>query len=70
MKLTFTIDRFEGDYAVLLTPDNAVINWPKKQLPAEAREGAVLVFEINSDEMSEAARAVSAKDLLNEILAA
>ena len=54
MKINLTVDRFEGEQAVLLLPNlsgqtDTIINWPKNLLPPEAREGASLVFAINSE---------------------
>lgn len=42
-----TIDRFEGDFAVVET-SNGMVNIPKADIPPSAREGDVLVISIDS----------------------
>jgi len=39
---TFTIDRFEGDWAVLEAAEAHTLRVPRSWLPKDAREGAVL----------------------------
>jgi len=39
------IDRFEGDYAICEREDKTFINVPRKQLPKDANEGDVIIFE-------------------------
>jgi uncharacterized Zn finger protein len=39
------IDRFEGNMAVCEKPDRTMTNIPLSQLPAEAKEGDVLIVE-------------------------
>ena len=68
MYINLTIDRFEEDKAVLKTENNETIIWPKDKLPAEAREGSVLQFEIKADKAAAADKKQLAKDILNEIL--
>jgi hypothetical protein len=68
MEQKLTIDRFEGDLAVLITEDKKSITWPKDKLPKSAKEGAVLSFYITNDiNKSETDRKL-AKNILNEIL--
>ncbi|MEA4903127.1 DUF3006 domain-containing protein [Desulfitobacterium sp.] len=40
-----TIDRFEGNYAVVELENRNIINVPKELLPVEAREGDVIYEE-------------------------
>jgi hypothetical protein len=68
MTILLTIDRFEGGEAVLKTKDNQTIIWPKNKLPADAREGALLVFHITSDQDQTEDRRQLAREILNEIL--
>lgn len=63
-----TIDRFEGDKAVLKTEDNQEIIWPKDKLPENIQEGSVLRIAISSDSGAERADKELAKSILNEIL--
>lgn len=68
MELTVTIDRFEGDQAVLLTDAREKILWPQAKLPAGAAEGAVLSVTIKTDEEAKTTKTALAKDILNELL--
>lgn len=68
MKYILTIDRFEGDKAVLKTEDNNTIVWPKDKLPNQAKEGEVLTFTITNDIEAEKDKKELAKNILNEIL--
>lgn len=46
------VDRFEGEYAVLLFGDNEIkVNFPKELLPEGTREGSWLKvnFELNQE---------------------
>jgi hypothetical protein len=42
------VDRFEGDAAVCEKPDRSMINIPRSKLPAEVKEGDVLIIEGDS----------------------
>src|SRR5262249_42129415 len=62
VKLSLSIDRFEGDkmdLAVLLSDDGDPIHVPKKLLPKGAKAGDVLAVTIERDEA--ATRAVASK---------
>jgi hypothetical protein len=50
MAITATIDRFEGDVAVLLVGDKeTVVNVHRSDLPPEVRQGDVLRLEVTID---------------------
>ncbi len=68
MNLKFTIDRIEGDKAILMTDDGNTIIWPKNKLPSDTREGMVLNFNILSDLETEKGKKELAKEILNDIL--
>jgi len=68
MLIKLTIDRFEADKAVLITEDGAAIVWPKDKLPAGAREGLALSFDITEEQEREKRDRQTAKDILNEII--
>ncbi len=68
MDITVTIDRFEGDKAVLITNDKQAINWPKDKLPQTAKEGTVLEINIIDSKDKTNNNKQLAKDILNEIL--
>ncbi len=63
-----TLDRFEGDTAVLRTDDGQELHWKKSELPADAKIGDVLSLALltNTDLTQERTR--FAKTVLNEIL--
>ena len=64
-----TIDRFEGEMAVLLTQEseNNEIFIPKKYLPIGAAEGMVIILTVQNAQEAEVRREQSAKDILNEL---
>ena len=66
MIIKITIDRFEGDKAVLKTEDNQNIIWPKEKLPKDIKEGSNLVFVISNNHNDDGKKL--AKNLLNELL--
>jgi len=41
------IDRFEGDYAVVELEDRSTVNLPRSLVPPGAKEGDVLLIEID-----------------------
>lgn len=45
------VDRYEGDYAVLVFDDGQKLLWPRDQLPAEAREGVAVAIALTVDLM-------------------
>ncbi len=50
MTITATIDRFEGDVAVLLVgEEETVVNVHRSKLPPEAQQGDVLRLEVTID---------------------
>lgn len=63
-----TIDRFEGEVAVIKTDDGQEILWPKKDLPEDAKEGSALRLNASTSQGDEEERTKLAKTLLNEIL--
>jgi len=68
MLFKITVDRFEGEQAVLKTENNTTINWPKNKLPADCREGSSLLFAISNNPQENKDSKQLAKDILNEIL--
>lgn len=65
MIIATTIDRFEGDKAVLKTEDNQEIIWPKSKLPQAAKEGASFLIALSNSNDSDSKQL--AKVILNEI---
>lgn len=62
-----TIDRVEGDLAVIKLDDGQIINWPAKNLPSQVKEGSVVRIRVMTATNEEAERTQLAKTLLNEI---
>lgn len=48
--MKFTIDRFEGELALVELEDKEIIAIPKKVLPKEVEEGDIIVMEIDEKE--------------------
>ena len=44
------IDRFEGDFAVLEMAGGVMVNVPKTIIPPDAKEGSVLVIQVDTKE--------------------
>lgn len=63
-----TLDRLEGDKAVLKLDDGQALDWPADKLPAGASEGTQLKLVLSSNKSEEAEREEVAKSVLNEIL--
>lgn len=68
MLIKLTLDRFEGDKAVLIAADGENIIWPKHKLPANLRDGSALSFDIAEEKEREQKNKQTAKDILNEII--
>jgi hypothetical protein len=66
--ITATVDRLEGEKAVLKMDDGGTINWPSSNLPADVSEGSVIKLVMQSDKTEEEEREATAKALLNELL--
>lgn len=48
--MKYTIDRFEGDFAVIELEDGRFANVPMVAIPVEAKEGDIIQVSIDSDE--------------------
>jgi hypothetical protein len=44
MELKYTIDRFEGDFAVCEATDQRMVDIPFEELPEDVSEGDVLIY--------------------------
>ncbi len=62
-----TVDRFEGELAVLRTDDGQTINWPKTELATDIIEGSIVTLVALSDTAATANQRTQAHTLLNEI---
>ena len=71
MENKFTVDRFEGDIAVLESRDTGeMININKNELPQDAKEGSILKlnnkkYEIDMEEQKEVEKRI--KDKMNKL---
>lgn len=68
MLIKLTLNRFEGNAAILKTEDDNTAVWPKSKLPANARPGSVLIFNILGDSIRSDDNKEIAKGIVNEIL--
>ena len=68
MTIKLTLDRIEGEMAVLKTENSATIIWPVNQLPSNIYEGMILIFKVSGEKETEMEEKKRAKEILNEIL--
>jgi hypothetical protein len=68
--MRMVIDRFEGDYVVCERDDRTMLNINKNKLPAEAKEGDVLIVDgdaISIDLMETSKRKEQANQLMEKL---
>ena len=41
------VDRFEGDYAIVVLDDGQQLDWPRSSLPADARPGMAVALSLS-----------------------
>lgn len=64
-----TLDRLEGETAVIILDNGAELLWPREKLPATANtEGASVKLRLEPNPAQENKAAQTAKDFLNDIL--
>lgn len=68
MLIKFTIDRFEGNKAILIDSQGSAMVWPKNKLPDNVHEGSGLNFDITEKSEREKRNKQTAKDILTEII--
>ena len=68
MALGATIDRFEGDVAVVRLDDGQELDVLKSELPAGLGAGARLALDFLHAAQDEAKKAEQARQLLNDLL--
>ena len=61
------LDRYEGDYAVLVFDGGQRLLWPSEQLPAEAREGVAIAITLTVDSTDTEQRSSKLRSLLADI---
>ncbi len=62
-----TLDRFDGDSAILRLPDGQEIEWLSENIPDELEEGSIVRMALVVEEGTPESRRVLAQDILNEI---
>jgi hypothetical protein len=69
MTLKVTLDRIEGDWAVLLIRPDEIheISWPSSHLPHGAREGSILTIHMNVDAQETQAADTRVRSLLEKL---
>lgn len=68
MPIAATVDRFEGQQAVVHLDDGQELVLSKTELPPEAAEGARLMLNLTHESQDEAKRAEAARQLLTDLL--
>lgn len=61
------IDRYEGDYAVLVFDDGQRLLWPREQLPADVKDGVAVAIALTVDLTDTEQRSARLKSLLADI---
>lgn len=61
--MNFTVDRFEGDFAVIETENGLFLNIPKEFLPDDVREGDVFSLVKTTDQ----SRKERIENLMNDL---
>lgn len=56
-----TVDRFEGDFAVIVADDGTVFNIPRGTLCSSAKEGDVIKITVDFDKTNEKKEAIKKK---------
>lgn len=69
MPVQLSIDRFEGDLAVLATEDGASIDVPRAWLPEGTKPGDVLTLALKRDDAATAKLAADTKKIQDELKA-
>jgi len=66
-KTKATVDRFEGDFAVL-SVESRSLDIPKKIIPEGTKEGNIIYIAITNDKEETKSQEELARNLLNEVL--
>lgn len=56
--MKYTIDRFEGNYAVVELENQKFANIPRLAIPNEAKEGDVIIVQIDKETTSQRKRQI------------
>jgi hypothetical protein len=56
--MKYTIDRFEGNYAVVELENQKFVDIPRLAIPNEAKEGDVIIVQIDKETTSQRKRQI------------
>ncbi|MFU0831675.1 MAG: DUF3006 domain-containing protein [Oscillospiraceae bacterium] len=65
--MKYTIDRFEGNYAVVELENRKFVNIPRLAIPNEAKEGDVIIVQIDKETTSQREKHI--KKLMDDVWA-
>jgi Protein of unknown function (DUF3006). len=65
--MKYTIDRFEGEFAVIELESQQFVNIPRCALPVSTKEGDIISVNIDEDETAK--RKEQIKKLMNDVWA-
>jgi hypothetical protein len=65
--MKYTIDRFEGDFAVVELENRQFVNIPRSAIPSKAKEGDILSIEVDKKETK--AQQKNIKKLMDDVWA-
>lgn len=61
LKMKFTIDRFEGEFAIVELENKEMLDIPKGILPIEAKEGDIISVSVEQGETEERKERIQSK---------
>lgn len=59
--MRFTIDRFEGELAIVELENREIIEIPKAILPMEAKEGDIIIISVDEKETQDRKKRIQEK---------
>ncbi|XOQ45358.1 MAG: DUF3006 domain-containing protein [Clostridium sp.] len=65
--MKYTIDRFEGNFAVVELENQKFVNIPRLAIPSEAKEGDVIIVQIDKETTSQREKQI--KKLMDDVWA-
>lgn len=66
--MRFTIDRFEGEFAIVELENRKMVDFPRILLPVEAKEGDIIIVSVDGFETEKRKKIIQDKfsNLLNQ----
>lgn len=65
--MKYTIDRFEGNFAVVELENQKFVNIPRLAIPSEAKEGDIVIVQIDKETTSQREKRI--KKLMDDVWA-